>query len=110
MAFRSDLDSMILAVLRQGPAHGYEIAIRIRMTSGEILSAGEGQIYPALHKLEADGCVQSEWQIQEGRPSRRTYSITDKGVKSLQDEVSKWKSFRSAVDSVFGLGESKCQS
>lgn len=100
MAFRSDLDSVILGVLQAGPAHGYEIVRRIRDLGGEEVPASEGQVYPALHRLEKDGCLASAWQPQTDKPAKKTYMLTHRGSTRLGEERQRWRKFRQVVDQI----------
>ena len=106
MAFREDLDALVLAVLQDGAAHGYEIAKRIKLRSDSVLSAGEGKLYPCLHKLEADGLISAEWVPQEGKPARKVYALTEGGRKELAKHMKRWESFSRAVGSVLKPGVS----
>ena len=74
MAFKGDLEALILAVLADHALHGYEISKRIRSQSQEVLKYGEGQLYPALHKLEESGFIEAEWMLQDGKPDRKVYN------------------------------------
>ena len=100
MAFRSDLEAMVLGVLQQGALHGYEIAKRIRQLSKDALKFGEGQLYPALHNLEESGAITAEWVPQEGKPARRVYSITEQGLKELEKQRNAWAKFSQGVASI----------
>lgn len=100
MAFREDLETLVLAVLQQGPMHGYEISRRIRELSDKVFSAGEGKLYPCLHKLEADGFIQSEWIPQEGRPARKVYRLTEAGSAVMADKRKAWEQFASGVQAI----------
>jgi len=100
MTFREDLDALVLAVLQSGPMHGYEISRRIRELSDKVLSAGEGKLYPCLHKLEADGFLQAEWIPQENRPARKVYSLTDKGTGALAKKRIAWEEFAAGVNAI----------
>lgn len=100
MSFRSDLDALILAALQEGVAHGYEISKRIRNASRKVLKVGEGQLYPALHRLEEKGLVSAEWEQQEGKPARRVYTLTPGGAKELQEQKAAWKEFVQGVSGV----------
>ncbi|MFN3684092.1 MAG: PadR family transcriptional regulator [Fimbriimonadaceae bacterium] len=104
MTFRNGLEALILASLREGPLHGYAIAQRIRSGSREVLRFGEGQIYPALHRLEEEGLVSTEWETQEGRPARRVYSLTPEGLGRLERQVREWSRFSEAVSALLGSG------
>ena len=100
MAFKSDLEALILGVLQSGELHGYEIAKRIKEHGGEALAVGEGRLYPALHRLEADGKVLAKWQPQEGKPPRRVYEITDAGRKELSTQKAAFEKFTSGVGAI----------
>jgi PadR family transcriptional regulator, regulatory protein PadR len=100
MAFRSDLESLILGVLQTEALHGYEIAKRIKEAGSEILAVGEGQLYPALHRLERDGLITATWVPQEGRPARKVYSLTEGGSAELSDRRKLWENFANSVNRV----------
>jgi len=100
MAFKSDLEALILGVLHGNALHGYEISKRIKERGGETLAVGEGRLYPALHKLEADGKVTARWEPREGKPPRRIYELTEKGLRELSSQQAAWKKFTSGVGSI----------
>jgi PadR family transcriptional regulator, regulatory protein PadR len=100
MAFRSDLEAMVLGVLQGESLHGYEIAKRIRQLSKDALKFGEGQLYPALHALEESGHIAAEWVPQEGKPARKVYSITEGGKAELEKQRSAWEKFVQGVASI----------
>ena len=101
MSFRPDLPAIILGVLSAEPMHGYAIARRIEALGEGHLKAGEGLLYPALHGLEDAGLVEAQWTVQEGRPDRKVYSLTEKGRGELERRRAKWLAFRGAVDAAF---------
>ena len=101
MAFKGDLEALILAVLSDHALHGYEISKRIRSQSQEVLKYGEGQLYPALHKLEEAGHIEAEWMLQDGKPDRKVYSITSNGREELEKHRSAWTKFVSGVGGIF---------
>ncbi len=107
MAFKSDLDALIMGVLQQSPAHGYEIARRVRKLSASALELGENRLYPCLKALEDDGLVSAEWDPQEGRPPRKVYQLTTSGRTALDAKRSAWAKFSEAVDTILQpqLGE-----
>ncbi|MGO8669841.1 MAG: PadR family transcriptional regulator [Capsulimonadaceae bacterium] len=94
--------ALILAVLSDGPRHGYSIAREIERRSADALSMGEGTLYPTLKGLETDGFVTSEWQNEAPGPSRKVYKLTDKGRGELDRHKSLWQTFSTAVSSVLG--------
>ena len=96
---RGNLDMMILAVLAEGPAHGYAQIEALRARSGGVFDVAEGTLYPALHKLEKGGLVRSQWDRSSAR-KRRVYEITAPGRRALADQHDRWSLLRDAVDSV----------
>jgi PadR family transcriptional regulator PadR len=92
-----------MAVLLDGPSHGYGISKAIRERSGDALKLGEGQLYPILHELEEAGQVVAEWEMQEGDPPRRVYALTEAGKKELAKRAAKWAEFTAAVGSVLSV-------
>ena len=106
MAFRGDLEALVLGALDGGAAHGYEIARRIKSVSEEALAVGEGLLYPALHALERDGLVAAEWVPQEGKPNRKVYRLTDEGRGALAKKRKEWLRFAQGVSAVLKPGAS----
>src|ERR671939_940660 len=70
------LDLLILKTLQTGPAHGWDIAQRIRQLSREVLSVNQGSLYPALHRLEAQGWIASEWGASDNNRRAQVYKLT----------------------------------
>ena len=106
MAFRGDLEALVLGALDGGGAHGYEIARRIKRVSEEALAVGEGLLYPALHALERDGMVVAEWIPQAGKPNRKVYALTDAGRGALAKKRREWTRFAAGVTAVLKPGVS----
>ncbi|MEZ0326317.1 MAG: PadR family transcriptional regulator [Fimbriimonas sp.] len=102
VAFRGDLEALILGALQRSPMHGYELAKHLKDAGSQVLIFGEGQLYPALHKLERDQFIEATWIPQEGRPSRKVYQLTEKGRLELARQQRSWKEFASAVGRVLG--------
>jgi PadR family transcriptional regulator PadR len=98
---KGHLDLLLLAILRHGPAHGYQIVTALRNDSDGTFDLPEGTVYPALHRLEADGLLMSEWSTHEGR-RRRTYAITPAGSAVLTTEKQAWHQFSRGVGAVIG--------
>ncbi len=98
-ALKGHLDAMILAVVGAGPAHGYAVIEQLRRRSGGVFDLPEGTIYPALHRLEADGLLASSWQTAGGR-RRRVYKLTRRGRSALGERRGDWRLFAQAVDGV----------
>ncbi|MEI8282982.1 MAG: helix-turn-helix transcriptional regulator [Armatimonadota bacterium] len=78
---------------------------RIRELSDEMFKYGEAQLYPALRKLEEAGYVVGEWVMQEGKPNRRVYSITDEGGKFLLERQKEFEKFVKKVNAVMKLSQ-----
>ena len=87
------LDLLLLRVLALGPNHGWGIASRIRQMSKEGLSASQGSLYPALHRLEMRGDVVSEMTPSENNRRARVYTITAAGRRRLKTEQKSWEHF-----------------
>ncbi|MEO6472429.1 MAG: helix-turn-helix transcriptional regulator [Aeromicrobium sp.] len=96
-----NLDLLLLAVLTEGEAHGYAVINRVREQSDGEFDLAEGTVYPALHRLEADGLLSSRWQKDSGR-RRRTYSLTAPGRVALATKRHEWHRFTIGVHSVIG--------
>jgi transcriptional regulator len=84
------LDMLILKTLVRGAMHGYGIADSIRQISEEVLRVEEGSLYPALHRLELDGVIDSEWGQSANNRRAKFYRLTALGRKRLQAEASNW--------------------
>ena len=94
------LDMLILKVVALGPIHGYGISLRIRQISGEILHVQQGSLYPALHRLEKRGWLESEWGASEKGRQAKFYKLSEKGRKQLANEESSWNRLAGAVASI----------
>lgn len=98
---RSQLDLLLLAVLSDGPGHGYTIIEQVRERSSGALDLAEGTVYPALHRLEAEHLVDSEW-VQVNSRRRRVYRLTSKGARRLGTSEAEWRQFVLAIQGVLG--------
>jgi PadR family transcriptional regulator, regulatory protein PadR len=96
---RGQLDSLLLAVLAEAPRHGYAIAEELRGRTGGELELAEGTLYPALHRLERDGLLESRWSTDAPR-RRRVYAVTARGRAALADRRAEWRGFVRAVGAV----------
>lgn len=92
------LDLLVLRVLRHGPLNGWDIMQRIQLVSGEVLRVIPGSLYPALHRLEAQGLVAAEWGASENNRRAKFYQLTAAGRKQLTAEWETWKRFSGAVE------------
>ena len=98
-SLKGHLDGLILAVLADGPLHGYAIIDRLKQRSDGTFALPEGTVYPALHRLEAAGLLASEWSDGEGR-RRRVYQLTRRGRRELGTRRTEWREFSRAVEAV----------
>jgi len=94
------LDLLILRVLNSGDKHGYGIARQIELLSRDVLSVQKGSLYPALHRLEKEGFVKSEWEMGEAKKPMKTYSLTSVGKNQMKEELSSWELLSRAVNTV----------
>ena len=94
------LDMLILQTLQWGPQHGYGIGNAIRANSGELLKVETGSLYPALHRLEKQGWVKSEWKLTETSQRAKFYRITPAGKKQLASEADRWSQMTSAISGI----------
>jgi len=101
-ALKGHLDLLLLALLAKGPAHGYVLIESLRARSGDTFNLPEGTVYPALHRLEKDGLLSSNWSKEDGR-RRRIYQLTPKGVEALARRQAEWRRFSQAVDATLEI-------
>jgi PadR family transcriptional regulator, regulatory protein PadR len=92
------LDLLALKTLQSGPTHGWDIAQRIQQISQDVLRVGQGSLYPALHRLEAQGWIASEWGASENNRKAKYYKLTAAGRKQLSAETETWRRFTGAVE------------
>lgn len=97
--------TLVLAVLRDAPLHGYAIAREIERRSGSALRCKEGTLYPVLHALEQQELITGEWARDERGRERKVYRITPVGLAELTRRARTWQEFAAAIQQVIG-GES----
>ena len=91
------LDLLILKSLSLQPMHGWGVAQRIQQLSRDALVVNQGSLYPALHKLEREGLIRSQWGASENNRRAKYYSLTPAGEAELADELGRWERFTSAI-------------
>jgi PadR family transcriptional regulator PadR len=91
------LDMLVLQTLQWGPQHGLGISQVIRSRSEELIQIEAGSLYPALHRLEQQGWLSSEWKTSEKNQRAKYYKLTRTGKKQLTEEQSKWKRLLKAI-------------
>lgn len=94
------LDLLILKIIALEPAHGWAIAHRVRQISGDVLQVGQGALYPALHKLEQNGWIRSQWAVSENNRRAKYYMLTKAGQKALVQESAAWERLSAAITAV----------
>jgi len=100
-ALQGSLDLLVLKILsRQPKLHGYAILTAIRQTSGDVLNAEVGSLYPALHRMEETGWIRAEWAPKDAGRRTRHYQLTASGKKQLDAEVTRWHAVSSAINRV----------
>jgi DNA-binding PadR family transcriptional regulator len=98
-SLKNNVDLLLMGVLRSGPAHGYAIIAALRERSDGEFDLAEGTIYPALHRLERAGLIESSSQVAQGR-RRRTYALTPRGRKEFATQRREWQGFVASVQAV----------
>lgn len=91
------LDMLILKVLSRESIHGFGICQRIQQWSNEVLSVGEGSLYPALYRLQENGWIESEWGVSENNRKAKYYRLTKAGHKQLEQENASWEQMCRAI-------------
>jgi transcriptional regulator len=111
MAQRTDilqgtLTLLVLKTLSRGKLHGYAITSHIQRVSSDALRVQEGSLYPALHRMEQEGWIQSDWGVTETNRRARFYSLTAAGRRQLSLEEDHWSRFTAGVGAVLGFAGS----
>ena len=99
------LDLLVLKMLALEPMNGWAIGQRLKLLSADVLQVSDGSLYPALHKLEQEGWVTSEWRQSENNRRAKFYSLTRAGRKQLRIEAGNWDRLASAISAVVRLQE-----
>jgi PadR family transcriptional regulator, regulatory protein PadR len=99
------LDLLILKILALEPLNGWSISQRLTQVSGDVLQVSDGSLYPALHKLEQQGWIASEWKASENNRRAKFYTLTRLGRKQLDQEATNWNRLSAAISHVMRLKE-----
>jgi transcriptional regulator len=94
------LDMLVLQALLCEPIHGYAIAQVIRIRSGDVFTVETGSLYPALHRLERQKWIKSEWKLTESKQRAKFYQLTALGEKQLATDHHRWLKLVRAISSV----------
>ena len=100
-ALQGSLDLLVLTILARRPKlHGYALMTAIKEISGDVLTAEEGSLYPALHRMEEAGWIRADWVVKESGKRVRIYQLTATGKKQLTAEETRWKTVSAAINRV----------
>jgi PadR family transcriptional regulator PadR len=94
------LDMLILKAVSLGPLHGYGVLLRIQQVSKDLLQIEQGSLYPALHRLEHQGLLHTEWGVSDNNRRAKYYRLTPAGEKRLTEEKVRWRLLSAAVANV----------
>jgi transcriptional regulator len=101
------LDLIVLRTLSTlGPQHAYGIANRVQQLSDDLVNLNQGTLYPALVRLEQEGWIEGAWGKTETNREARFYSITNTGVKALEEETRRWRRITGLMDKL--LSDEPC--
>ena len=103
---KGDLPALILAVLGDGPNHGYAIARAVERLSDGALHLREGTLYPALRVLEQDGLIAGAWEPQAKGADRKVYALTDGGRQEMRKRTQALRDYATLLHTVLGKLES----
>ena len=94
------LDALILQTVALEPLHGLAVAQRLRARSADVLRVSQGSLYPALHRMEQEGWLQSSWLVTEKGRKAKMYELTDRGRAQLATEKESWDRLTRGVSRV----------
>jgi transcriptional regulator len=94
------LDVLILKALARGEKHGYEVTEWIHAMSDQALRIEEGALYPALHRLELRGYLDSKWDISANNRRAKYYRLTAEGRKRLRESTASWRRTSVAINKI----------
>jgi DNA-binding PadR family transcriptional regulator len=97
-----NIETLLLAVLSEGPNYGYQMVQELNAKAPGILKTGEGTIYPVLHRMQERELIQSTWRAGETGRQRRYYRITQKGRKALTENHLQWSALKKVMAIVLG--------
>ena len=97
------LDLLILKTISIEPQHGWAIAKRIQQVSEDALQVTQGALYPALHRLEQQGWIASEWRTTETGREAKFYKLTKPGATQLKKELQQWERLSTGIGLVIRM-------
>lgn len=102
---KGSIQLCVLALLAEERKYGFQLIKELREASDGFYDLAEGTLYPALHRLQKRGLLSSERVIQEDRPPRKYYSLTDEGRIALAQAVAEWNRMTAACDHVLEVSK-----
>ncbi len=96
------LELLALKAVSLGAEHGLGLLQRIQRSSGDVLLVEQGALYPALHRLEAQGLVRCEWGVSDNNRRAKYYAITAAGRRRLGEDMRQWRQLVEAMEAVLG--------
>ncbi len=97
---KGSTDPILLCMISKKPMYGYQIIKDLDLMSKGYFQFKEGTLYPALHRLEKAGLIRGKWEKLNNGQVRRYYSITEKGLRALEERMETWRSFSAAINLV----------
>jgi transcriptional regulator len=97
---RGAIELLVLKSVSWGPMHGYAIARWVQDTTDDALRVEEGSLYPALHRLEDKGFIESKWGLSDTKRQAKFYTLTGRGRLALRSEIDSWTRFSDAIAKV----------
>ena len=105
IVMQGTLDMLVLKAVTWGPRHGYEILSWLRKATGDELRVEDAALYPALHRLEARGLIESDWGLSENNRRAKFYRLTTRGQQALRAESESWKRYIALVGRILDASE-----
>jgi PadR family transcriptional regulator, regulatory protein PadR len=96
------LDMLVMRAVADEALHGYALVHRLKLISGGRLEVPQGSLYPALHRLENQGMLRSEWRATPSGRDAKFYRLTARGRKRLESEMDEWRELSRAIALVLG--------
>jgi PadR family transcriptional regulator PadR len=100
---RGNTRTLVLSILKDGPAHGYGILFELEHRSEKLLEFKQATLYPLLHDMEEEGLICSEWEVSGGERPRRVYTITESGRTELAKRLETFHEFSMTMYRIVGL-------
>lgn len=99
---------LVLGILKEDDSYGYSIIKKVKELSKNEIVWTEGMLYPVLHRLEEQQCIESYWKVSETGRNRKYYRITEAGLKELETQMKQWKIVNSTLEKTRSIiGENK---